>query len=139
MPGVFSNRVPNEYDPPTEPLSPETLDAQLYILRRLIENAVADSDLKDSETFYVCSLDRRKIVYKGLLTNAQVRSYYPELSDERVRSTLALVHSAERRPVTLSANRDRVMSSWATYWRNWLALVSGLARNRPARWVAWRS
>ncbi|MFB6273616.1 MAG: glutamate synthase large subunit, partial [Salinibacter sp.] len=78
---------------PTEPVSPETLDARLYILRRLIENDVADSDLEDSETFYVCSLDRRKIVYKGLLTNAQVRSYYPELSDDRVRSSLALVHS----------------------------------------------
>jgi len=78
---------------PTEPVPPETLDARLYLLRRLIENDVADSDLEDSETFYVCSLDRRKIVYKGLLTNAQVRSYYPELSDDRVRSSLALVHS----------------------------------------------
>ncbi|MEF8864615.1 MAG: glutamate synthase large subunit [Salinibacter sp.] len=78
---------------PTHPVSPERLDAQLYILRRLLENAVADSDLEDRETFYVCSLDRRRVVYKGLLTNAQVASYYPELTDERVRSTLALVHS----------------------------------------------
>ena len=79
---------------PAEPVSPETLDARLYILRRLIENDVAEGrPPEDSETFYVCSLDRRKIVYKGLLTNAQVRTYYPELSDERVRSTLALVHS----------------------------------------------
>ena len=78
---------------PTEPVSAETLDARLYILRRLIENDVADCDLEDSEEFYVCSLDRRKIVYKGLLTNEQVRSYYPELSDARVRSSLALVHS----------------------------------------------
>ncbi|MFP4229157.1 MAG: glutamate synthase subunit alpha, partial [Salinivenus sp.] len=78
---------------PAEPVSPGVLDTQLYILRRLIENDVADSALKDSETFYVCSLDRRKIVYKGLLTNAQVGTYYPELSDDRVRSSLALVHS----------------------------------------------
>ncbi len=78
---------------PTESVSPTTLDAQLYILRRLIEKDVAESDLEDSETFYVCSLDRRKIVYKGLLTNAQVRTYYSELADDRVRSSLALVHS----------------------------------------------
>ncbi len=78
---------------PTEPVSPEALDARLYVLRRLLESAVADSGLKDSETFYVCSLDRRKVVYKGLLTNAQVGTYYPELTDDRVRSTLALVHS----------------------------------------------
>jgi len=78
---------------PTQPVAPETLDAKLYILRRLIENDVADSDLEDSEIFYVCSLDRRKVVYKGLLTNAQVRTYYPELSEARVQSSLALVHS----------------------------------------------
>jgi len=78
---------------PMEPVAPETLDAKLYLLRRLIENDVAGSDLEDSDTFYVCSLDRRKIVYKGLLTNEQVRTYYPELADDRVRSTLALVHS----------------------------------------------
>ena len=78
---------------PAEPMEAETLDAQLYILRRLIENDVAACDITDSETFYVCSLDRRKIVYKGLLTNAQVRSYYPDLSDSRVKSSLALVHS----------------------------------------------
>ncbi|HKL89371.1 MAG TPA: glutamate synthase central domain-containing protein, partial [Salinibacter sp.] len=78
---------------PEEPMAPETLDANLYILRRLIENSVAACDLENSEIFYVCSLDRRKIVYKGLLTNAQVRSYYPDLSAERVESTIALVHS----------------------------------------------
>ncbi|PQJ35252.1 glutamate synthase subunit alpha [Salinibacter sp. 10B] len=78
---------------PEEPMTPETLDANLYILRRLIENSVAACDLENSEIFYVCSLDRRKIVYKGLLTNAQVRSYYPDLSAERVESTIALVHS----------------------------------------------
>jgi len=78
---------------PVDAVSPDVLDTQLYLLRRLIENDVADSDLEDSEIFYVCSLDRRKIVYKGLLTNEQVRTYYPELSDDRVRSTLALVHS----------------------------------------------
>jgi glutamate synthase (NADPH/NADH) large chain len=78
---------------PVEPIGPEALDARLYILRRLIENDVAACDLPGSENFYVCSLDRRTIVYKGLLTNGQVRTYYPELSDDRVRSSLALVHS----------------------------------------------
>ncbi|WP_259205472.1 glutamate synthase large subunit [Salinibacter ruber] len=78
---------------PAESLSPEALDARLYVLRRLLESAVANSGLNDSETFYVCSLDRRRVVYKGLLTNAQVASYYPELTDDRVQSTLALVHS----------------------------------------------
>ena len=78
---------------PAEAMAPEKLDAHLYILRRLVENDIAACDLNNSERFYVCSLDRRKIVYKGLLTNAQVRDYYPDLSDRRVESSLALVHS----------------------------------------------
>ncbi|QSG15604.1 glutamate synthase large subunit [Halapricum desulfuricans] len=78
---------------PQDDRSPEELDSDLYVLRRVIENRVAERDPPGSDRFYVCSLDRRKIVYKGLLTNAQVRQYYPDLSDERVVSRLAFVHS----------------------------------------------
>jgi len=65
----------------------EELDTELYVLRRVISNSV------DNDRFYICSLDRRKVVYKGLLTNAQVRTYFRDLQDERVESSLALVHS----------------------------------------------
>jgi len=78
---------------PQDDCSPEELDSALYVLRRVIENRVAERDPPGSDRFYICSLDRRKIVYKGLLTNAQVREYYPDLSDERVVSRLAFVHS----------------------------------------------
>ncbi|MFP4187782.1 MAG: glutamate synthase subunit alpha, partial [Halobacteriales archaeon] len=67
----------------------EELDSALYVLRRVIEEEAGDVH----DRFYVCSLDRRKVVYKGLLTNAQVREYYHDLNDERFRSSLALVHS----------------------------------------------
>ncbi|MGM0718216.1 MAG: glutamate synthase large subunit, partial [Halobacteriota archaeon] len=43
--------------------------------------------------FYICSLDRKTVVYKGLLTAEQLPSYYPDLLDERVRSTFAMVHA----------------------------------------------
>jgi len=67
----------------------EELDSALYVLRRVIEDEAGDVH----DRFYVCSLDRRKVVYKGLLTNAQVREYYEDLGDDRVESSLALVHS----------------------------------------------
>jgi len=76
-----------------DPLPPRALDSRLYILRRVIESRVTETSSEGCEMFYVCSLDRRKIVYKGLLTNAQLRLYYPELSDERVKTSLVLVHS----------------------------------------------
>ncbi|MDN5873762.1 MAG: glutamate synthase-related protein, partial [Sinobacteraceae bacterium] len=46
-----------------------------------------------AETFYVCSLSTRVIVYKGQLTSCQLTRYYPDLNDERFTSHLAMVHS----------------------------------------------
>jgi glutamate synthase domain-containing protein 2/glutamate synthase domain-containing protein 1/glutamate synthase domain-containing protein 3 len=78
---------------PRGDLSPSELDAELYVLRRVIENRVEAQQPTGAERFYICSLDRRKLVYKGLLTNPQVREYYPELSDERAQTELVFVHS----------------------------------------------
>jgi glutamate synthase (NADPH/NADH) large chain len=42
---------------------------------------------------YFASLSARTIVYKGMLTSHQLVEFFPDLSDERVQSGLALVHS----------------------------------------------
>src|SRR5450755_848007 len=42
---------------------------------------------------YFASLSTRTIVYKGMLSPPQVQPFFPDLSDERYRSALALVHS----------------------------------------------
>ncbi|HEX2301128.1 MAG TPA: glutamate synthase central domain-containing protein, partial [Pseudonocardiaceae bacterium] len=42
---------------------------------------------------YFPSLSARTLVYKGMLTEEQLVSFYPDLSDERVTSSLGLVHS----------------------------------------------
>ncbi|MEN9970594.1 MAG: Ferredoxin-dependent glutamate synthase 1, partial [Actinomycetota bacterium] len=42
---------------------------------------------------YFPSLSSRTIVYKGMVTTLQLEPFYPDLSDERFDSTLALVHS----------------------------------------------
>jgi glutamate synthase domain-containing protein 2/glutamate synthase domain-containing protein 1/glutamate synthase domain-containing protein 3 len=78
---------------PLEPLTPEQLDTRLYVLRRLIEKAVNKSGICGQELFYICSLDRRKIVYKGLLTCKQLQLYFPDLSNSRIKSSIVLVHS----------------------------------------------
>ena len=69
-----------------------TFDARLYLLRRAIEAAARKAGFAHDD-FYLCSLDRRRVVYKGLLTCTQLRRYYPDLSDPRTVSALALVHS----------------------------------------------
>ena len=42
---------------------------------------------------YFPSLSSRTIVYKGMLTTGQLATFFPDLSDERFASALALVHS----------------------------------------------
>ncbi len=60
------------------------LDRQVYPLRKRIEHEVG---------VYFASLSARTIVYKGMLTTGQLEPFYPDLSDERFASALALVHS----------------------------------------------
>ncbi|WP_435360858.1 glutamate synthase large subunit [Haloarchaeobius sp. DFWS5] len=70
----------------------DAFDRALYEARRELENRVEAADLDGSGRFYVCSLDRKTVVYKGLLTGEQVPSYYADLRDERVTSTFVMVH-----------------------------------------------
>ncbi len=67
-----------------------TFERKLYVIRRRMENAVAELD--GAEAFYVNSLSSRTVVYKGMLLSNQVDSYYADLRDPRMVSALALVH-----------------------------------------------
>ncbi|ARS88409.1 glutamate synthase large subunit [Natrarchaeobaculum aegyptiacum] len=77
---------------PEDDVSDDAFDRRLYVARRALENSVEEAAIENSERFYVCSLDSKTIVYKGLLKGEQVPSYYPDLTDERVESTFAMVH-----------------------------------------------
>ena len=59
----------------------------LYKVRKKIENRI------DDESFYICSLSSKDIIYKGMLTSGQLRRYFPDLSNNYFTSGLALVHS----------------------------------------------
>ena len=74
-------------------LDSEAFDRALYVARRDLENTVEKRKPDDYARFYICSLDRDTVVYKGLLTAEQLPAYYPELHDERVRSAFAMVHA----------------------------------------------
>ncbi len=60
------------------------LDRMAYCLRKRAEHSLP---------VYFPSLSSQTIVYKGMLTTGQLEVFFPELSDERVISPLALVHS----------------------------------------------
>jgi glutamate synthase (NADPH/NADH) large chain len=65
-------------------LSGIDLDRLTFRLRKRIE--------RELEIFAV-SLSARTLVYKGMVTTLQLEDFYPDLSDERFVSKLALVHS----------------------------------------------
>src|SRR5690554_6418673 len=66
------------------PLSGIALDRQAFRLRKRAEREL---------TVYFPSLSCRTLVYKGMVTTLQLEPFYPDLSDERFASRLALVHS----------------------------------------------
>ncbi|HUI28411.1 MAG TPA: glutamate synthase central domain-containing protein, partial [Candidatus Kryptonia bacterium] len=71
---------------------PATLERKLYVIRKRVERAIRESDLKDSESFYIPSLSGRTIAYKGLLLPNQIPAFYRDLNDATFLSALALVH-----------------------------------------------
>ena len=67
-------------------------ERRLYLLRRRIQNEIAELDLEHEGYFYVNSLSCRTIVYKGLLMADRIAAYFLDLQDPTVTSALALVH-----------------------------------------------
>jgi glutamate synthase (NADPH) large chain len=65
-------------------LSGIALDRAAFALRKRAEREVE---------VYFPSLSARTVVYKGMLTTGQLEPFFPDLSDERFASELALVHS----------------------------------------------
>ena len=68
-------------------------ERKLYVARRLVEKAVSRSAIPSRSDFYIPSLSCRTIVYKGMLNASQLLTFYPDLTDERVESAIAMVHS----------------------------------------------
>ena len=60
------------------------LDRLVYPFRNRIQHELG---------IYFASLSARTVVYKGMLTTAQLSEVYPDLTDPRTKSALSLVHS----------------------------------------------
>ncbi|KRE65696.1 glutamate synthase [Arthrobacter sp. Soil736] len=67
-----------------EQLERNELDSRAWRIRKRAQNKYG---------VYFPSLSSRTIVYKGMLTTAQLEPFYPDLSDKRFKTKLAIVHS----------------------------------------------
>ncbi|MFJ3819705.1 glutamate synthase large subunit [Streptomyces nodosus] len=70
--------------PDTDPVRGIDLDRRAYALRRRAE--------REAEVYFP-SLSARTVVYKGMLTTGQLEPFFPDLSDRRFATAIALVHS----------------------------------------------
>ncbi|MGK5531393.1 glutamate synthase large subunit [Streptomyces sp. URMC 129] len=61
-----------------------TLDRSVFALRKRAEREAG---------IYFPSLSSRTLVYKGMLTTGQLEPFFPDLSDRRMATAIALVHS----------------------------------------------
>ena len=68
------------------PIRDLDLERAVFILRKRIEHEIQPA-------VYFPSLSCRTFVYKGMLTCDQLPEFFPDLTDERLESALALVHS----------------------------------------------
>ena len=88
---------------------------------------------------YFPSLSARTLVYKGMLTAPQLEPFFPDLSDQRFASALALVHSRFStntfpswplaHPYRYIAHNGEINTLKGN--RNWMR-ARGVAAERPA-------
>ncbi|MCY0904363.1 glutamate synthase large subunit [Arthrobacter sp. H14-L1] len=75
---------PDSRQPNDSQQDDRALDAKAFRLRKRAQNKFG---------VYFPSLSSRTIVYKGMLTTAQLEPFYPDLSDSRFKTRLGIVHS----------------------------------------------
>ena len=69
-------------------------ERKLYVIRKRVEHAVDTLNIQalSRRFFYIASLSASTLIYKGMLTAQQLEPMFPDLSDEALESSLALVH-----------------------------------------------
>ncbi len=67
----------------------ENFEKALYLARRRAERRVRDEEI---ESFFVCSLSSKTIVYKGLCMADQLGRFYPDLMDPDYVTAISLFH-----------------------------------------------
>ena len=70
----------------------DAFERRLYVLRKVLSNAIHGELGNEVDDFYVVSMSSRTIVYKGMFLAAQLAAYFADLTDVRLRSAFALVH-----------------------------------------------
>ncbi|RSX55991.1 glutamate synthase [Bifidobacterium dolichotidis] len=101
------------------------IDRKAFRVRKRVEHEVG---------VYFASLSSRTLTYKGMLTTMQLRPFFPDLSDERMKAVVAIVHSRFStntfpswplaQPFRLIAHNGEINTIQGN--RNWLSAREGM-------------
>ncbi|MEL7498411.1 MAG: glutamate synthase large subunit [Planctomycetota bacterium] len=121
-------------DPDTRRRLQDEFERSLYLIRKSSTHEVERSAQIASNTFYICSLSSRTIVYKGMLSTAQLPQFYPDLRQKDFESHLAMVHSrfstntlpswSRAQPLRWCAHNGEINTLRGN--RNWITARQGL-------------
>ncbi len=67
-------------------------ERKLFVLRNHTSHVISRDVKGSNNEFYITSFSSRTIIYKGQLRTEQLREYFDDLQDPRLKTALALVH-----------------------------------------------
>jgi glutamate synthase (NADPH/NADH) large chain len=67
-----------------------SFEHKIYVLRRTLEQKIR---FAGNEDYYFSSFSSKTLVYKGMLHAWQIRKFFPDLDDERMETSICVVHS----------------------------------------------
>ena len=73
-------------------LSGEALERKLLVVRKRAERELGRKAVDGSSNAYAASFSCRTLVYKGMMIAPQVPKFFPDLTDSRLVSAVAVVH-----------------------------------------------
>ncbi|HMG90643.1 MAG TPA: glutamate synthase large subunit, partial [Chryseolinea sp.] len=68
-------------------------ERRLFVLRNHTSHTIAKDVKGSNKEFYITSFSSKTIIYKGQLRTEQLRAYFDDLQDPRLKTAMALVHS----------------------------------------------
>ena len=75
-------------------LEGDAFERKVYLIRKRASHKLrSQMGLKQAKHFFICSLSTKVLIYKGMLTPAQLPAFYRDLRDPDYKSHLAMVHS----------------------------------------------
>lgn len=79
--------------PKDESMPTDAFERKLFVLRNHTSHVIADEVRGNNCEFYIASFSSKTVIYKGQLRTEQLRKYFYDLQDNRVKTALALIHS----------------------------------------------